>query len=92
MTARNMCGFNFKDLGNGIPPEMVDKIFEPFFLKNTDEGTGLGFSICHGIKKQRIHARSNRTWTPRRAIFYIHPTGENGTSVSCFNYNVLSVK
>jgi PAS domain S-box-containing protein len=39
-----------KDTGNGIPPESIDKIFEPFFsTKEVGQGTGLGLSICYGI-------------------------------------------
>jgi signal transduction histidine kinase len=39
-----------KDDGVGIPPEIRDKIFSPFFTtKPFGEGTGLGLAICHGI-------------------------------------------
>jgi len=38
----------FKDEGVGIPPEDVEKIFDPFFTR-TDNGTGLGLSISHTI-------------------------------------------
>ena len=41
---------NFKDLGVGIPEEVVHKIFEPFFSsKSQGEGTGLGLSISKEI-------------------------------------------
>ncbi|HNT19142.1 MAG TPA: ATP-binding protein [Saprospiraceae bacterium] len=40
------------DNGNGIPPQMVDKIFQPFFTtKPTGQGTGLGLSITYDIIK-----------------------------------------
>jgi predicted ATPase/signal transduction histidine kinase/tRNA A-37 threonylcarbamoyl transferase component Bud32 len=39
-----------RDNGTGIPPEIVNKIFNPFFTtKPTGEGTGLGLSISHDI-------------------------------------------
>ncbi|MBP0019683.1 MAG: AAA family ATPase [Cyanobacteria bacterium SBLK] len=39
-----------RDNGNGIPTEIQDKIFNPFFTtKPTGEGTGLGLSICNDI-------------------------------------------
>ena len=39
-----------RDNGTGIPDDVVDKIFNPFFTtKPTDEGTGLGLSLCNDI-------------------------------------------
>jgi signal transduction histidine kinase/heme exporter protein D len=39
-----------RDNGNGIPPEIREKIFNPFFTtKPTGQGTGLGLSISHDI-------------------------------------------
>ena len=44
-----------RDNGTGIPPEIKDKLFQPFFTtKPTGEGTGLGLSISHDIV-QRHH-------------------------------------
>jgi two-component system cell cycle sensor histidine kinase/response regulator CckA len=41
------------DVGHGIPPERLPKIFEPFYTtKRTGEGTGLGLSTAYGIVKQ----------------------------------------
>ncbi len=39
-----------RDNGIGIPPEVKDKMFNPFFTtKPAGEGTGLGLSISHDI-------------------------------------------
>jgi PAS domain S-box-containing protein len=39
-----------RDNGSGIPPEVKDKMFNPFFTtKPPGEGTGLGLSLSHDI-------------------------------------------
>ena len=39
-----------RDNGTGIPPEVKEKIFNPFFTtKPAGEGTGLGLSISHDV-------------------------------------------
>ncbi len=41
------------DTGTGIPPDIIDRIFEPFFsTKEVNKGTGLGLSTVYGIIKQ----------------------------------------
>jgi len=44
-----------RDNGTGIPPEVSERMFNPFFTtKPAGEGTGLGLSISHDIiVKQR---------------------------------------
>jgi C4-dicarboxylate-specific signal transduction histidine kinase len=51
------------DNGPGVPPEVIDRIFDPFVTtKPVGKGLGLGLSITYGIVQDfrgRIHA-SNR--------------------------------
>ena len=53
-----------RDNGTGIPAEIRDKLFQPFFTtKPTGEGTGLGLSITYDIVTQQHGGRS--LWTAR---------------------------
>jgi len=39
-----------KDSGHGIPPEVLERIFDPYFTtKGMGEGTGLGLAVVEGI-------------------------------------------
>jgi two-component system cell cycle sensor histidine kinase/response regulator CckA len=84
VTADEMAKFGYKgvpaadyvlvevtDTGTGIPPGIIDKIFEPFFsTKEVGKGTGLGLSTAYGIVKQTggfIYAES----APGNTVFRI---------------------
>ena len=44
------------DDGNGIPPELQRRIFEPFYTtKDVGKGTGLGLDICYRIVVKHHH-------------------------------------
>jgi GAF domain-containing protein len=46
----NRVEIRIRDNGTGIPPDVKEKMFNPFFTtKPAGEGTGLGLSICHDI-------------------------------------------
>ncbi|MEP6467613.1 MAG: HAMP domain-containing sensor histidine kinase, partial [Parafilimonas sp.] len=48
----NTIEITVKDNGDGIPQNVIDKIFQPFFTtKPTGEGTGLGLSLSYEIIK-----------------------------------------
>jgi len=41
-----------KDNGHGMPPQVLERIFEPYYTtKEQGKGTGLGLSVIHGIIK-----------------------------------------
>ncbi|MCP4157483.1 MAG: hypothetical protein GY757_57770 [bacterium] len=54
-TAGNYVKLSIEDNGTGIPPENIDKIFDPYFStrnESTQHGLGLGLSICQSIISQ----------------------------------------
>jgi signal transduction histidine kinase len=47
-----MVALTVADTAGGIPPEVLERLFEPFVTtKGVDKGTGLGLSICHGLAR-----------------------------------------
>ena len=78
-----------EDTGAGIPPDVRERIFEPFFsTKEVGKGTGLGLSTVFGIVKQTeayIHFDSTvgkgtvfRVFIPR----YVSPEGEKAVAAA----------
>ncbi|MEV6493170.1 ATP-binding protein, partial [Actinoplanes sp. NPDC051633] len=44
------------DTGNGVPPEIADKLFDPFFTtKEVGRGTGQGLSLARSLVVDRHH-------------------------------------
>ncbi|MCA0957598.1 HAMP domain-containing histidine kinase [Muricauda ruestringensis] len=60
------------DQGEGISPDIENKIFEPFYTtKPVGEGTGLGLSVVHGIIKSYKGSIAHKPNTPKGTIFTI---------------------
>ncbi|WP_319558976.1 ATP-binding protein [Marispirochaeta sp.] len=50
--------FSIEDSGPGIPPEIRNRIFDPFYTtKDVGSGTGLGLSISYDIVVHKHHGR-----------------------------------
>lgn len=60
------------DEGQGIDPEIEDKVFEPFFTtKPQGEGSGLGLSVVHGIILSHKGSIKHVPNTPSGTIFTV---------------------
>ena len=46
------------DTGPGVPPEIIDRVFEPFFSTKAEHGTGLGLAISFGL----VRGMGGRMW------------------------------
>ena len=51
--ARDVVAARVRDDGQGIPPEALERIFDPFYTtKEIGKGTGLGLSLSYGIVRE----------------------------------------
>lgn len=56
----HMLSITYKDNGKGIPPEIVDKVFHPFFTTRRGQGgSGLGLSIVYNLITSTLNGQVN---------------------------------
>jgi signal transduction histidine kinase len=61
---QDRCNLEIADSGSGVPPELRDRVFEPFYTtKPVGKGTGLGLSVARAI----IHKHGGRLEIRERA-------------------------
>lgn len=62
-----------RDTGEGIPPENMNRILDPFFTtKGIGQGTGLGLSVVHGIVKQHDGYLIYESQPGRGSVFSVY--------------------
>lgn len=61
------------DTGSGIIPEIMDRIFDPYFTtKGVGKGTGMGLAIIHGIVKNYSGVVSCQSSPGEGTIFHVY--------------------
>lgn len=70
------------DSGGGIAPEILDRIFEPFFsTKGRQRGTGLGLAVVHGVIRSHSGFCHVQSAVGKGTAFQIYlPMAEAGTA------------
>jgi signal transduction histidine kinase len=58
-----------EDTGPGVPPEVRERIFEPFFSTKGGRGRGLGLAICWGLVNRMGGAIDVRSAPERGSVF-----------------------
>jgi signal transduction histidine kinase len=65
--------FSVRDTGVGIPDDIKDKIFDPFYTtKEGRGGTGLGLAVCSGIVKEHDGWIDVESTEPTGTIFHVY--------------------
>ncbi len=72
MTEGTYVRLDVTDSGKGIPPEIRERIFDPYFTtKKQGEGTGLGLAVVHGIVKSHGGSIRVRNWQEKGTTFHV---------------------
>jgi CheY-like chemotaxis protein len=62
-----------KDTGHGMPPDVVNRIFDPYFTtKDKNVGTGLGLAMVQGITKNCGGTILLKTKVGKGTAFYVY--------------------
>ncbi|MBW4967757.1 MULTISPECIES: ATP-binding protein [unclassified Pseudoalteromonas] len=78
---------DYKDNGNGVQPDQLEKLFNPFFTTKRDEGgSGLGTHIMFNLVKQTLSGSIEATSEPGEGLHYFIQFPKNmAKPLSIFN-------
>ena len=71
--------FSVTDVGSGIPPEVAERLFTPFFTTRR-EGMGLGLSMCRTVIEQHGGYLGFAPHEPRGTVFTFTLPADPGTA------------
>ena len=80
-TPRDFVEITIADQGPGISPEIIDKLFDPYFTTKK-KGSGLGLSICHSIISQHRGTIAVASVPGEGATFTIRLPASRGKDLS----------
>ncbi|KTD97943.1 sensor histidine kinase [Pseudoalteromonas sp. H71] len=83
----NNLTIDYKDNGNGVQPDQLEKLFNPFFTTKRDEGgSGLGTHIMFNLVKQTLSGSIEATSEPGEGLHYFIQFPKNmAKPLSIFN-------
>lgn len=72
MPPGNYIQLSIKDIGTGIAPEILEKIYDPYFTtKEVGKGTGMGLAMVHGIVQSSGGSILCRSELKKGTVFHI---------------------
>jgi len=77
----NFVRISIQDTGIGIQPEIIGKIFDPYFTTK-QEGSGLGLAICHSIINKHDGHITVQSSIGKGTIFTIYLPTEPATDIT----------
>ena len=86
----NFIEIEVRDTGTGIPPEKMDKIFEPFYTtKGQGKGTGLGLSTVYAAVKNHSGAINVGSEVGVGTVFHLYLPCTEASPVSSVRNNAF---
>jgi signal transduction histidine kinase len=62
---------NYSDNGNGMTPEVLERLYEPFFTTNREGGgSGLGMNIVYNLTVQKLGGKMNVRSQPGQGVHF----------------------
>ena len=81
---RRYARLSVRDSGGGIAPDIIDRIFEPFYsTKGRQRGTGLGLAVVHGVIRSHGGFCHLRSVVGKGTVFNVYlPLADDSTAAA----------